>query len=32
MSASVVVHERPLGEVLAQVPHPVESVIEQQDC
>jgi hypothetical protein len=32
MSASVVFHERRLGEVLAQVPHPVESVIEQQGC
>ena len=24
--------ERPLAEVLAQVSHPVESVIEQQGC
>jgi hypothetical protein len=32
MSASVVDHERRLGEVLAQVPHPVERVIEQQGC
>ena len=32
MSASVVVHELPLGEVLPQVPHAVESVIEQQGC